>query len=104
MHFDALMSHGSGHRAPSTGWQGAASIAWSSRGLTLKVECSPPGERYLVYSPGEDADFFCFEPVSHDVNAHHFAIPLAHGLVELAPGQALTQQWRFHCLFDSQEA
>ena len=81
-----------------TGWPGTASIVWPSRGLALKLECTPPVERYLVYSPGEEAGFFCFEPVSHDVNAHHFADPLAHGLVELAPGQTLAQQWRFDCL------
>lgn len=81
-----------------TGWRGVASIAWPSRGMVLNVECIPTVERYLIYSPGEEADFFCFEPVSHDVDAHHFADPLAHGLVELATGQTLTQEWRFHCL------
>ncbi|MGR2740529.1 aldose 1-epimerase [Billgrantia sp. Q4P2] len=80
-----------------TGWQGSARIAWPARGLGLDLECMPTVERYLVYSPGEEADFFCFEPVSHDVNAHHFADPLAHGLVELTPGQTLTQHWRFSC-------
>lgn len=82
-----------------TGWQGSAHIAWPARGLGLDVECMPSIERYLVYSPGETSDFFCFEPVSHDVNAHHFADPIAHGLVELVPGQTLTQVWRFHCHF-----
>ncbi|WP_111412707.1 aldose 1-epimerase [Billgrantia lactosivorans] len=80
-----------------SGWRGVASIAWPSRGLALKVACLPSVGRYLIYSPGEGADFFCFEPVSHDVNAHHFADPLAHGLVELARGQTLTQAWRFSC-------
>lgn len=79
-----------------TGWQGTACIAWPSRGMALELECHPPAGRYLVYSPGREAGFFCFEPVSHDVNAHHFADPIAHGLVELVPGQTLTQAWRFH--------
>lgn len=78
-----------------TGWRGRARIAWPSRGLALEVAAEPPGERYLVYSPGEHADFFCFEPVSHDVDAHHFADPLVHGLVELRPGERLVQTWRF---------
>ncbi|SDK52671.1 aldose 1-epimerase [Billgrantia gudaonensis] len=81
-----------------TGWTGLAHVTWPSRGVALAVESDPAGARYLVYSPGADADFFCFEPVSHDVNAHHFADPLAHGLVELLPGGTLSQAWRFTCL------
>lgn len=79
-----------------TGWGGRARLYWPERGLVLEVTSELPDSRYLVFSPGSDAEFFCFEPVSHDVDAHHFADPQAHGLRELQCGQTLEQRCRFH--------
>lgn len=78
-----------------TGWSGRALLNWPERGVALEVDTVPALSRYLLFSPGERADFFCFEPVSHEVDAHHFTEPIAHGLVELQRGQSLKQQWRF---------
>ncbi|MCE9682772.1 aldose 1-epimerase [Halomonas alkalisoli] len=83
-----------------TGWNGQALLSWPARGIALDVTTLPNLSRYLLFSPGEEADFFCFEPVSHDVDAHHFPDPMAHGLVELQRGQGLRQQWCF-CLAEA---
>ena len=78
-----------------SGWRGRASISWPQRGLSMALSVAPRLSRYLVFSPGRAAAFFCFEPVSHVVDAHHLADPLAEGLVELASGDCLRQRWRF---------
>lgn len=77
-----------------TGWSGRALVRWPERGVALDIATAPTETRYLVYSPGAQADFFCFEPVSHAVDAHHLGAS-EHGLVELTAGQAL----RWHCRF-----
>ena len=74
-----------------TGWNRKATIVWDDCGLALDIECPPPLDICHVYSPGSDAAFFCLEPVTHAVDAHNLAPgPAAHGLVVLAPGEALT--------------
>lgn len=78
-----------------TGWDGRALLRWPERGLALAVEAGPRAGRYLVYSPGADADFFCFEPIDHNVDAHHAVDPLAQGLVELAMGERHDCRCRF---------
>ena len=78
-----------------TGWRGRGRLGWPQRGLSMAFSVAPRLSRYLVFSPGRDADFFCFEPVSHTVDAHHFNDPLGEGLVELASGESLGQRWRF---------
>lgn len=67
-----------------TEWNGHALISQPDLGYTL--ECHATGASYcLVYCPpGED--FFCFEPVSHPVNAHH--LPGHPGLTLLHKGQS----------------
>jgi aldose 1-epimerase len=79
-----------------TGWCGSATIAWPERHLALDIEVSSPTSIYLLYSPGAAADFFCFEPVSHVVDAHNLeGAPDASGLVILAPGDTLSMRARF---------
>lgn len=78
-----------------TGWNGHARLHWPSRDLTLYIDTDPACPRYLVHSPGVTADFFCFEPINHDVDAHHREAPLDHGLVELKQGQTLRTRYRF---------
>jgi galactose mutarotase-like enzyme len=53
------------------GWNGCAAIRWNDRALALEVETRPALSHYLLYSPAADSSFFCFEPVSHAVNAHN---------------------------------
>jgi aldose 1-epimerase len=79
-----------------TGWNGRATIIWEDRGLTLDLEARPPLSTFILYSPSGDAPFFCFEPVSHPVDAHNLPPgPEAHGLVVLTPGATLAAECRF---------
>jgi aldose 1-epimerase len=78
------------------GWNGHASIRWEDRGLALEIEAGPPLSNFTLYSPSADARFFCFEPVSHAVDAHNLPPgPEAHGLVILAPGATLATECSF---------
>jgi aldose 1-epimerase len=70
-----------------TGWDGAATIVQPGLGLQIEVTAAPPLETAIVYSPDGDADFFCFEPVSHAVDAHNR--PGLPGLKLLSEGEAL---------------
>jgi aldose 1-epimerase len=65
-------------------WDGQAEIIWSDRGLRLSIEAECAQLAYILYSPGSDADFFCFEPVTHLVDAHNRPSgPNANGLAIL---------------------
>ena len=66
-------------------WRGMATIAWPGRGLRLDIAASPALSTYIIYSPGASADFFCFEPVSHPVDAHNLREGDTSGLVVLEP-------------------
>lgn len=73
------------------GWDGHAVVRWRDYGLQVRIEASPALSTYILYSPGSQANFFCFEPVSHPVDAFNLpGPPEAHGLVVLAPGQSVT--------------
>ena len=76
-----------------SGWDGAADIVWAETGQRLKIIADM--SYYIVYTrPG--ADFFCFEPVDHMINAHNLeGGPAQHGLSLLRPGQVLTRSVRF---------
>jgi aldose 1-epimerase len=70
---------------------GRASVHWPDREFALEVAAEPPLAVYIVYSPSHEADFFCFEPVTHAVDAHNASGgPEANGLSVLAPQQALS--------------
>jgi aldose 1-epimerase len=69
------------------GWNGAAEILQPEDGLSLTLSASETLGAYLLYSPSPASDFFCFEPVSHLVDAHH--LKAAGGLVALPPGGRL---------------
>lgn len=72
------------------GWDGKARIDWPGRGLSALVEADEVLGHYVVFSPEADADFFCFEPVSHAVDA--FNLPggtETQGLKVLEPGERL---------------
>ena len=68
------------------GWSGSARVAWPETGAALTITASENLSTYIVYSPNADADFFCFEPVSHPVDAHN--LDDAPGLLRLADGEA----------------
>jgi len=78
------------------GWDGRATILWPERGLALDVEAEPALSTYILYSPSGEAGFFCFEPVTHPVDAHNLpGGPEAHGLTILAPQEAMAVACRF---------
>ncbi|MDY0832339.1 aldose 1-epimerase [Pseudomonas sp. SED1] len=65
-------------------WDGRCVIQQPDLGYTL--ECQASGsDYYLLYCP-PGLDFFCFEPVSHPVNAHH--LPGRPGLKLLEQGES----------------
>ncbi len=70
------------------GWKGRARIDQPSLGITVQLEARAPLGTAIVYSPAGDAEFFCFEPVSHAVDAHNQ--PGQQGLVPLDTGETLT--------------
>jgi aldose 1-epimerase len=78
------------------GWNGRASLVWPDRGIGLDISTRPPISTYIVYSPAHDAGFFCFEPVTHPVDAHNLpGRAEAKGLVVLAPEQEMSICCRF---------
>lgn len=75
------------------GWDGSADIAWPRTGLSLAI--SADSGYFIAYTP-VGADFFCFEPVDHLINAHNTAGgPERHGLTLLAPGATLRRTFSF---------
>ncbi|MCA1404181.1 aldose 1-epimerase [Ensifer sp. IC3342] len=77
------------------GWDGEAVIEWPERQLTLRLETEGAFECFMIYSPGADADFFCFEPMTHLPNAHNMPAGTG-GLVTLEQGQSLSGSVRLH--------
>lgn len=82
-----------------TGWDGTARIVWPERGMELELRVpevveAGGGGYCLVYRPPE-GDFFCFEPITHPIDAFH--LPGRPGLRILKQGDSfsLHAQWRF---------
>jgi len=81
------------------GWDGRATVLWSERRLALEIVADPPLSTYILYSPGGDSDFFCFEPVSHLIDAHSLPSgPSAGGLIILAPQETMSAACQFRPL------
>jgi aldose 1-epimerase len=78
------------------GWNGHGTILWEDRALALDVDTQAPLTVYVLYSPSAEAEFFCFEPVSHAVDAHNLPPgPEMNGLVVLKPGRVLAIECTF---------
>ncbi len=78
------------------GWPGHASIAWPERGLALDIAAGPNLSTCIVFSPGQDSDFVCVEPVTHPPDAHNLPDgPEANGLTVLLPDEELSVSCRF---------
>lgn len=83
-----------------TGWPGHAHIEWPEWNLELDLQmkdyplAEPQNGCFLLYRPPDKA-IFCFEPVSHPVDAFH--LPGRPGLQVLHTGESLLMQaqWRF---------
>lgn len=72
------------------GWDGQAEVAYPASGIRLHIAADM--SYYILYAP-PGADFFCFEPVDHMINAHNLpGGPARHGLTVLAPRQSLERR------------
>lgn len=75
------------------GWDGEAEITWPDTGVKLAVQADMG--YYILYAPA-GANFFCFEPVDHAINAHNLPGGAArNGLTVLAPGRTLARRVSF---------
>ena len=78
-----------------SGWDRQAEIHWPARGLRVAITASAELGQYVVFSPAGDADFFCFEPVSHPVDAFNLAGGAEkHGMKILGPDETVTAAMR----------
>lgn len=74
-----------------TGWNRRARIDWPARGLFAEIGASDDLDQYVVFSPSAEADFFCFEPVTHPVDALNLPEgPEAYGMKVLNPSETLS--------------
>jgi aldose 1-epimerase len=87
-----------------TGWGGTACIRWPEHDLQLTLtmpnfrsDGGPANHYCLVYRPPE-GPAFCFEPITHPIDAFHLAG--TPGLRTLGTGASLSleMQWRFAAL------
>jgi aldose 1-epimerase len=90
-----------------TGWSGEGVIRWPERGLqlTMRVPAVQQAHRESKVTPGyclvyrpPSGPAFCFEPVTHPIDAFH--APDRAGLQVLNQGESLTLhvEWRFAAL------
>lgn len=83
-----------------TGWSGQASIVWPEHQLELDIRVPEIHDKglndgyCLLYRPAQGPGF-CFEPVSHPIDAFH--APGQPGLQVLRQGESLSlyTEWRF---------
>ena len=89
-----------------TGWGGSACIRWPERDLQLTLampnfmrDGGPALHYCLVYRPPQ-GPAFCFEPITHPIDAFHLAG--TPGLHTLGAGESLSLEmhWRFAALGD----
>jgi aldose 1-epimerase len=74
-----------------SGWDGSARIDQGEDAVSIRLT-SQTLTTAIIYSPEPGSGFFCFEPVSHPVNAHN--LPSMPGLKVLEPGESLTLDMR----------
>ena len=77
------------------GWTGSAAITWPDQAKQLQIETSPPSNWAILFTPSNQ-DWFCFEPVTHQTNAHNGPLPgvADTGLRHLAPGESQAFEMR----------
>ncbi|MBB2493987.1 aldose 1-epimerase [Aquipseudomonas ullengensis] len=76
-----------------SGWNGQCRIHQPDLGYDLDCSASHCAYYLLFTPPGQG--FFCIEPVSHPINAHH--LPGRPGLRLLTAGQTARLNWHMAC-------
>ncbi|MFC7367759.1 MULTISPECIES: aldose 1-epimerase [Vreelandella] len=71
------------------GWSNQAQIHWPEYRLRLHLTASEQLSHLVLFTP-EARDFFALEPVSHANAALNRAVPNAHGMQTLAPGESFS--------------
>lgn len=74
-------------------WDRTAHIEQGDAAVSLDITASDTQTTAIVYSPNANADFFCFEPVSHVPDAHN--LPGYPGLATLQRSESITAQMKF---------
>jgi aldose 1-epimerase len=76
-----------------SGWDGRGRIEWPDQGYAVSIEADPAIERFHFYSLGADCPIFCFEQISHLIDAFNLpGAPAGTGLRVLAEGER-TAMW-----------
>ena len=76
-----------------TGWDGRARIEWPREGYACSIEADPAIKLTHLYAPGPEVPYFCFEQISHMIDAFNIpAPPERTGLRMLGPGEE-TSMW-----------
>ena len=75
-----------------TGWDGKALISYPDRGLQLTMMAENCNGYSLMYRP-PGRDYFCFEPVTHPIDAFHMSGK--PGMAVLSRGQTLSLKTSF---------
>ena len=70
-----------------TGWRGKARIKQGLDAVSCSISSSKNLNNAIIYSPNSKSSFFCFEPVSHPVDA--FNLPFKPGLSEIGFEESL---------------
>lgn len=73
-----------------TEWNQQATITWPSRNLQLSIKTDNNLPHCHIYSKNNQSDFFCFEPVSHPLNAHNWPDRSLSELTLLSIGEKLS--------------
>ena len=76
-----------------TGWDGLARIEWPEAGYAVDISSDPAIRLTHLYAPGPHMPFFCFEQITHMIDAFNIpAPPERTGLCVLGPGDD-TSMW-----------
>ena len=87
-----------------TGWDGKALIDWPDRGIGVTITAPTPLSTAILYSPSANADFFCFEPVSHSVDTHNSNPAGSTPPQALQPGETLAAEMHIRTHFGARHS
>ena len=77
-----------------TGWSGEACIEWPEHRLKLHVTIADTKHGYCHFYRPPDGETFCFEPVSHPINAFHLLGQPGLKVLRQGENLAMKIRWR----------